>query len=98
MQEEFSWNHPNGMSVTRLSPERAKHLYDGHEVASHTLTHPYMHELSDAELYQQLKAKGILVRYFDTPRLSPYVRITIGTRQEMETLLGAVERILEERK
>jgi peptidoglycan/xylan/chitin deacetylase (PgdA/CDA1 family) len=50
MQEEFSWTHPNGMQVKRLPPERVKHLYDGHEVASHTLTHPYMHELSDEEL------------------------------------------------
>ena len=56
MQEEFSWTHPNGMQVRRLSPERAKHLYNGHEVASHTLTHPYMHELSDEELYRQLKS------------------------------------------
>jgi len=56
MQEEFSWTHPNGMQVTRLSPERAKHLYDAHEVASHTLTHPYMYELSDEELYRQLKS------------------------------------------
>lgn len=55
MREEFSWTHPNGMQVKRLSPERAKHLYDGHEVASHTLTHPYMHELSNEELYRQLK-------------------------------------------
>ena len=55
MREEFSWAHPNGMQVRRLSPERAKRLYDGHEVASHTLTHPYMHALSDEELYRQLK-------------------------------------------
>lgn len=55
-------------------------------------------EIPGGELYQELKAKGILVRYFDTPRLSPYVRVTIGTRQEMQMLLGAVERILEERK
>ena len=47
-------------------------------------------------LYTQLKAKGILVRYFDTHRLAPYVRITIGTRQEMESLLVAVGQILEE--
>ena len=55
MQEGFSWTHPNGMEVRRLSPQQAKDLYDGHEVASHTLTHPYMHALSDAELYRQLK-------------------------------------------
>ena len=56
MREEFSWTHPSGMQVKRLSPEKAKHLYDGHEVASHTLTHPYMRQLSDQELYRQLKS------------------------------------------
>ena len=30
------------------------HLYDGHEIAFHTLTHPYIQELSNAELYRQL--------------------------------------------
>lgn len=55
MQEEFAWTHPNGMEVKRLSPQAAKNLYDGHEIASHTLTHPYMHDLSDEELYRQLK-------------------------------------------
>lgn len=55
MKEQFSWVHPNGMKVTRHSFERCKHLYDGHEVASHTLTHPYMYSLSDEELYRQMK-------------------------------------------
>lgn len=55
MQEEFAWTHPNGMQVKRLPPEGVKHLYHGHEVASHTLTHPYMHNLPDEELYRQLK-------------------------------------------
>ena len=66
MQEEFSWTHPNGMQVKRLSPERARYIYDGHEVASHTLTHPYMCELSDEKLYWQLKSdKDNLEKLFD---------------------------------
>ncbi|MBR5004561.1 MAG: hypothetical protein IKY14_03760, partial [Erysipelotrichaceae bacterium] len=32
MKNEFSWIHPNGMQVKRLSVEKVKHLYDGHEV------------------------------------------------------------------
>ena len=55
MENEFSWIHPNGMQVKRLSVENVKHLYDGHEVASHTLTHPYMYNLSNEELYHQMK-------------------------------------------
>ncbi len=53
-------------------------------------------KVSGGDLYGKLKQRGILVRYFDTDRLRPYVRITIGTKQEMEQLLAAVREILEE--
>lgn len=49
------------------------------------------------ELYVELKKRGILVRHFDTPRLTAYVRITIGTEEQMHTLLTAIRKILEER-
>lgn len=42
MRDEFAWTHESGMVVKRLSPSAARRLYDGHEVASHTLTHPYL--------------------------------------------------------
>lgn len=53
-------------------------------------------QIPGADLYKELKQRGILVRYFDTHRLKSFVRITIGTRQEMESLLKAVMLILEE--
>lgn len=52
--------------------------------------------ISGKDLYENLKEKGILVRYFGTERLSPYVRITIGTKAQMETMLSAIKEILEE--
>lgn len=52
-------------------------------------------KISGGELYSQLKARGILVRYFDTQRLRPYVRITIGTKGQMDTMLNAIKEILE---
>ena len=55
-------------------------------------------EVTGADLYKQLKRRGILVRYFDSDRLRPYVRITIGTKDQMEALLKAVKEILEEKK
>lgn len=54
MAEEFAWTHPNGMEVRRMPLWRVKDLYEGHEVASHTLTHPYMHDLPEWELMRQL--------------------------------------------
>lgn len=47
-------------------------------------------------LYLALKARGILVRHFDRPEIADYNRITIGTREEMDLLLAAIENILEE--
>ena len=46
------------------------------------------------ELYEKLKAKGILVRYFGSDRISNFVRITIGTMEQMRALVKAVDEIL----
>ncbi len=46
------------------------------------------------DLYQGLKAAGILVRYFDKPRLRDRLRITIGTPVENERLLTALDALL----
>ena len=46
-------------------------------------------------LYRALKEKGILVRHFDSPRIADYLRITIGTPEQMEALIKALDEILE---
>ena len=47
-------------------------------------------------LYQALRQKGILVRHFDKPKLTDYLRITIGSQEQMQALIGALKEILEE--
>ena len=47
--------------------------------------------VSAAELFEALKKNGIFVRYFNKPRIDNYLRITIGTREEMESLLSFFE-------
>ena len=47
------------------------------------------------ELYRKLKEKGVLVRHFDAPRITDWLRITIGTPEDMEALLRALDEILE---
>lgn len=54
MKQGFVWTHQCGMAVKRLSADAVAELYNGHEVASHTLTHPYMQELPETELLRQL--------------------------------------------
>ena len=45
-------------------------------------------------LYRGLKEKGILVRHFDGERIKDFIRVTIGTREQMEAFLSAVTEIL----
>jgi histidinol-phosphate aminotransferase len=43
------------------------------------------------EAYLGLKQQGILVRYFDKPGLKDKLRITVGTSQENNALLGGIK-------
>lgn len=52
--------------------------------------------IEGGELYRRLRDRGILVRHFGSERLSDYLRISIGTEEQMEAFLDAVEKILEE--
>lgn len=52
-------------------------------------------KVSGEELYRQLKAKGILVRWFSKPDICDYVRITVGTKKQMKALISAIKEILE---
>ena len=46
--------------------------------------------------YRRLKQRGVLVRHFKLPRIAPYVRISIGTPEQMDVLLRRTEKILKE--
>ncbi len=54
--------------------------------------------VSAKTMFEELKKRGIFVRYFDKPRIGNYLRITIGTQAEMEKLVSAMEKILEQTK
>ena len=47
-------------------------------------------------LYRKLKENGVLVRHFDAPRIHSWLRITIGTPAQMQALLAALDKILED--
>lgn len=50
--------------------------------------------VSGGELYQKLKAMGILVRHFSDPKIENWVRITIGSKEQMDALLKAIRTLL----
>ncbi len=45
-------------------------------------------------LFQQLRENKILVRHFSKDRIDQYLRITIGTQSQMETLIETLKKIL----
>ena len=53
-------------------------------------------KISGEHIYIKLKEKGILVRHFEQRRIREYNRITIGTSEQMKSLISALKEILEE--
>lgn len=53
-------------------------------------------KVAGEELFTALKERKILVRWFNQPRTKDYLRITVGTQEQMEQLVTALTTILEE--
>lgn len=53
-------------------------------------------KITGEKLYYELKKRGILIRHFGKERISDYNRITIGTKEQMETFIKITGEILEE--
>lgn len=51
-------------------------------------------KVSGKDLYETLKDNGILVRYFNKERIDNFLRITIGTDDEMDVLIDKLKLIL----
>jgi hypothetical protein len=50
------------------------------------------HPSKDAgELAQQLREQGIIVRYFNKPRINQFLRITIGTDEQNQRLVDTLK-------
>ena len=56
------------------------------------ITHP---ERPARKLFADLREAGILVRYFDLPRIDNFLRVTIGSEEEMEKFCATMKRFVE---
>ncbi|HEY6132323.1 MAG TPA: histidinol-phosphate transaminase [Halioglobus sp.] len=54
-------------------------------------THP---QLPAGDLFARLRERGIVVRYFDRPRIDNHLRISIGTEEDNTALIGALRQLL----
>lgn len=53
-------------------------------------------KIGGEEYYLALKSNGVLVRHFKNDKIKDYVRITIGTKEQMDILLQKTDKILSE--
>lgn len=63
-------------------PSSANFLFAKHE------------RMSGESVYRSLKENGVLVRHFTAPRICEYNRITIGTEEQMRTMVDILRNIL----
>jgi histidinol-phosphate aminotransferase len=59
------------------------------------ISHPI---IAAEQIYQQLREQGILVRYFKKPRIDNFLRVSIGTDEEMKSFLQRITEILKNYK
>ena len=75
MHSGFTWHHECGMTVRRLSESEVCTVYEGHEIASHSFSHPYFDNMAQTEILKELgsdkffleKLTGSVVAGFATP-------------------------------
>ena len=87
IQKNRAWTEAQLQALGfRVLPSKANFLFAAHE------------RLDGGTLYGALKERGVLVRYFNKERLSPFVRITVGSEEQMTCLIQTIQKILEETK
>ena len=46
-----------------------------------------------SDIFAELRKDGFIVRYFNLPRISEFIRVTIGTREDMESFLEEMRQL-----
>jgi histidinol-phosphate aminotransferase len=78
-------------SFTASMRERGFTVYDS-SANFVFMTHP---RADAGDMYRWLKERGILVRWFDKPRIADHLRVTIGLEEEMDALSQAITEYIE---
>ncbi len=94
--DEYNMKNCEIIMETRSRTERALRELGFEMTTSQTnflfVRHP---AISGEDLYLELKKRGILIRHFKKERIKDYNRITIGTPEQMETVVATIKQVLE---
>ena len=83
--------------ICRTRDRTARQLHDlGLQVLPSKTNFLFVHagSVGGEKMYLELKKRAILVRHFPAQRTKDYVRVTIGTPEQMETFVAAVKEII----
>ena len=93
--DEYNMKNCEIIMETRSRTERALRELGFEMTTSQTnflfARHP---AISGEDLYLELKKRGILIRHFKKERIKDYNRITIGTPEQMETVVATIKQVL----
>ena len=65
MRSGFTWEHECGMTVRRIPEDQVVAVYQGHEIATHSYSHPYFDNADETEILKELGSdKFFLERLF----------------------------------
>ena len=84
-----AFNKRSGQLANKLSA--LGFLFPDSETNFLFVTHP---KKKAEDLFRELRQERILVRYFNKPRIDNYLRVTIGTDEEMDKLVGVLKEFL----
>lgn len=51
-------------------------------------------DVKAVEIFEYLKTKDIFIRHFSAPRINDYLRITIGTDEEMDKMMYEIKKVI----
>ena len=54
MRQGFTWQHECGMTVRRIQEDQVSAVYEGHEIASHSYSHPYFDQMGEIDILKEL--------------------------------------------
>ena len=62
LADSFVWNFANKKDVHHINFSEHPHLYDGHEVASHTVRHPHLENMTPVAIKNEIELDRIYLK------------------------------------
>lgn len=96
LEDEAHFQRSRAMVITERNRMTEALAAIGFEVLPSSANFVFARHLAHrgADLATALRTQGVLVRHFTTPRIADYVRISVGTDNETDGLLKAVQHCL----